>query len=89
MLAVWSRQDGYCWVPIMVERPDSDRSPLRLPKDEPFTTTTDAERLATRDDWFGVIQSFLELAIRMAPDETCRIFARTLWDQTAEFTYDD
>jgi len=42
-----------------------------------------------RDDWFGLIQSFLEERMEDAPDETCRTMARDFWDQIATFTDDD
>jgi hypothetical protein len=43
----------------------------------------------TRDEWWGRLQSLLEAAIDSAPDETCRTWARNLWDQTAEHTDHD
>jgi hypothetical protein len=39
-----------------------------------------------REAWFGMIQEYLECRIQDAPDETCRTFARNLWNQTAQFT---
>ena len=48
-----------------------------------------AESTIAREHWFGAIQTFLEQMIEAAPDETCRTFARNLWDETAEFTDDD
>jgi hypothetical protein len=41
-----------------------------------------------RDDWLGWIQQFLEERIDDAPDETCKTFAKNLWDMTAEFPDD-
>ena len=38
----------------------------------------------TRDEWLGWIQDFLEARMGDAPDETCRIFAEKLWQETAE-----
>jgi hypothetical protein len=38
----------------------------------------------SREEWIGWIQEFLEERIEDAPDETCKIFASDLWQQTAE-----
>ncbi len=46
-------------------------------------TTEQLQRDFARERWFGEIQIFLERMIEAAPDETCRIFARNLWDETA------
>ena len=43
----------------------------------------------SRDDWLGWIQTFLEERIDDAPDESCKIFARQLWDMTAESELQD
>ena len=43
----------------------------------------------SRDEWMGWIQEFLESRIADAPDESCRVLARNLWDHTAEFNGDD
>jgi hypothetical protein len=50
---------------------------------------TTASRDKSREDWFGLIQQFLEERIADAPDETCRAVARNLWQETADFTDDD
>lgn len=38
----------------------------------------------TRDEWFGWIQEFLEARMKDAPDESCKMFAENLWQETAE-----
>ena len=43
----------------------------------------------TRDDWFGLLQDDLETAMNRAPDETCRLFAEKLLQETYEFTDGD
>lgn len=42
-----------------------------------------------RDEWFGGVQYFLEAAIKEAPDETCRLLAERLLQETYDFTDDD
>lgn len=58
--------------------------------DEPSKTTRADPRAtdSARDRWLGEMQIFLDRMIEAAPDETCRILARNLWDETAELTDD-
>lgn len=40
--------------------------------------------MTTRDEWLGQLQGILESFIDDAPDETCKILAKNLWEETAE-----
>lgn len=43
----------------------------------------------TRDEWFGWLQTFLEARMQDAPDETCKLFAERMWQETADFDDDE
>ena len=50
------------------------------------TTVSPSElALLRREEWLGWLQSVIRDRIKDAPDETCRLFARDLWDRTAKF----
>ena len=39
----------------------------------------------SRDEWMGMIQTFLEERIKDAPDDACKTFAEDLWAETADW----
>jgi hypothetical protein len=49
---------------------------------------TTEERQFVIERWLGEIQIYLEARIKDAPTESCAVFARNLWDETAEFDGD-
>lgn len=51
-------------------------------------TTEALSRQSAIERWIGVIQIYLEACIKDAPTESCAVFARNLWDETAEFDGD-
>ena len=52
-----------------------------LPEPKPIVRT----RPMDRDEWMGMIQTFLEERIKDAPDDACKQFAEDMWQETAEF----
>ena len=51
-------------------------------------TTEELTRQFVIERWIGEIQIYLEARIADAPTESCAVFARNLWDKTAEFDGD-
>lgn len=51
-------------------------------------TTEELQRQFAIEQWIGEIQLYLEERIEDAPTESCAVFVRNLWDETAEFDAD-